>query len=118
MRKRLQIGLAVMLAALAGVIAWQVLQAPRERQPVYGGKPLTLWFEALIERLQTMKCVVVLRIMPNSEGGFQRPAAVWTFFVGQPCGLREGSRWSPEGIEGGDHRITAAYSRILKGCQS
>jgi hypothetical protein len=43
MRKRIQIGLAVVLVALASVIAWQVLQASRERQPVYGGKPLTLW---------------------------------------------------------------------------
>ena len=43
MRKRVYIALAVLLVMLAGVIAWQVFQASRERQPVYGGKPLTLW---------------------------------------------------------------------------
>ncbi len=43
MRKRVHIALAVVLAVLASAIALQVLQASRERQPVYGGKALTLW---------------------------------------------------------------------------
>src|ERR1035437_715646 len=40
MRKRVHIALGVLLAALAGVIAWQ---AVREREPVYQGKPLSVW---------------------------------------------------------------------------
>jgi hypothetical protein len=40
MRKRVQIALAVLLVVVAGVIAWQVL---REREPVYQGKPLSVW---------------------------------------------------------------------------
>jgi HEAT repeat protein len=40
MRKRVQIALAVLLVALAGVIIWQVL---REREPIYQGKPLSVW---------------------------------------------------------------------------
>ncbi len=43
MRKRFHITLAVVLAVLVSAIAWQVLEASRERQPVYGGKGLTLW---------------------------------------------------------------------------
>jgi HEAT repeat protein len=40
MRKWVQIVLAVLLLAVAGVIAWHVL---REREPVYQGKPLSVW---------------------------------------------------------------------------
>jgi HEAT repeat protein len=40
MRKRVYIALAVVLLALAGVIAWQVL---REHEPVYQGKRLSVW---------------------------------------------------------------------------
>ncbi len=43
MRLRAHIALAVVLAVLVSAIAWQMLQASRERQPVYGGKALTLW---------------------------------------------------------------------------
>jgi hypothetical protein len=43
MRKRVQVALAIVLVVLAGVIACQVFQSSRERQPVYGGKVLTLW---------------------------------------------------------------------------
>ena len=42
MRKRVRIALAVLLVAIVGVIAWQVL---REREPVYQGKPLSVWLE-------------------------------------------------------------------------
>jgi hypothetical protein len=42
MRKRVQIALTVLLVALGGVIAWQVLH-PREREPVYQGKGLRVW---------------------------------------------------------------------------
>ena len=40
MRKRFQFALAVLLIALSGVIAWQLL---REREPVYRGKRLSVW---------------------------------------------------------------------------
>jgi len=40
MRNRVYIALAVLLVMLAVVMAWL---GPRERQPVCGGKPLTLW---------------------------------------------------------------------------
>jgi HEAT repeat protein len=40
MRKRIQIALAVLLMAIAGVIGWQVL---REREPVYAGKHVSYW---------------------------------------------------------------------------
>jgi hypothetical protein len=42
MRKRLQVALAVLLIAVAGVIGWQALR-PREREPVYEGKGLRAW---------------------------------------------------------------------------
>ena len=40
MRNRVHIAIAVVLAILAGAIAWQVL---RGREPVYEGKPLGFW---------------------------------------------------------------------------
>jgi HEAT repeat protein len=40
MRKRVQIVLAVVFAAIVALIAWQVLS---EREPVYKGKPVTVW---------------------------------------------------------------------------
>ncbi len=43
MRRPVQIALAVALVTVVSVIAWQVLRTCRERQPIYGGKPLTLW---------------------------------------------------------------------------
>ncbi len=43
MPKRLQIALAVVLVALAGTSAWQGL---RLREPVYHGKPLSVWLNA------------------------------------------------------------------------
>ena len=49
MRKRVYIALAIVLVMLAGVIAWQVRQASREREPVYQGKPLSVWLEVLYE---------------------------------------------------------------------
>jgi hypothetical protein len=42
-RKRVQIALAFLLVATAGVIAWQVL---RLREPVYQGKPLSHWLQS------------------------------------------------------------------------
>ena len=42
MRKRVQIVLAVLLMAVAGVIAWQVLHS-QEAEPVYQGKGLRVW---------------------------------------------------------------------------
>ncbi|MGO8928675.1 MAG: hypothetical protein ACLQU3_17540, partial [Limisphaerales bacterium] len=42
MQKRVHIALAVLLVMLVGVIAWQVLRL-REREPVYQGKPLSVW---------------------------------------------------------------------------
>jgi hypothetical protein len=43
MPKRVQIALAVALIILAGVSAWQRL---RDREPVYQGKPLSIWLKA------------------------------------------------------------------------
>lgn len=43
MRKRVQIALAVLFAAILGVIAWQILL---EREPVYQGKRLAFWLRA------------------------------------------------------------------------
>ena len=42
MRKRLRIALAVLLAAIIGVVTWQALH-PREPEPVYQGKGLRVW---------------------------------------------------------------------------
>jgi hypothetical protein len=42
MGKRVHIALAVVLAAVAGLIAWQGLH-PKEREPVYQGKALRVW---------------------------------------------------------------------------
>lgn len=43
MRKRVQIALAVLLVAILGMIMWQVV---RLREPVYQGKPLSLWLQS------------------------------------------------------------------------
>jgi len=42
MRKRVQIALAFLLVAIAGVIAWQVLHL---REPAYQGKRLSVWLQ-------------------------------------------------------------------------
>jgi hypothetical protein len=42
MQKRGQFALAVLLVAIGGVIAWQILRG-REHEPVYRGKRLSLW---------------------------------------------------------------------------
>jgi hypothetical protein len=47
MLKRVHMALAVALVTLAGVIAWQVFQTSREREPVYQGKRLSAWLEIL-----------------------------------------------------------------------
>jgi HEAT repeat protein len=45
-RKPLKIVLAVLLVAIAGVMAWQMLRLPkREQDPIIDGKPLTFWLE-------------------------------------------------------------------------
>jgi hypothetical protein len=45
MRTRVQVVLAVLLVALSGVIVWQVL---RSHEPVYQGKPLSVWLQRYI----------------------------------------------------------------------
>ncbi len=45
MRKRVQIALAVLLVAIVGVAAWEVLG---DREPVYQGKSLSVWLERYI----------------------------------------------------------------------
>ena len=45
MRKRVQIALAVLLLAIGGMIAWQVL---RLREPVYQGKTLNAWLQEYV----------------------------------------------------------------------
>ncbi|MCX6925106.1 MAG: hypothetical protein NT154_18120, partial [Verrucomicrobia bacterium] len=42
MQKRVHMGFAVVLLALAGVTAWLVWRA---REPVYQGEPLSFWLE-------------------------------------------------------------------------
>ena len=42
MRRRVQIAVAVLLVAIAGVLAWQVF---RSRQPTYQGRTLLFWLE-------------------------------------------------------------------------
>ena len=51
MRKRVQIALALLLVAIAGVTAWQVLR-PHEREPVYQGKRLSVWLEQYYDALE------------------------------------------------------------------
>ena len=51
MRKRVQIALAVLLAAISGVIVWQ-LQRPQEREPSFQGKPFSLWLEQYYSALE------------------------------------------------------------------
>jgi hypothetical protein len=43
MRKRVQIALAVLVVAIAGVMAFELLRPHQEREPVYQGKPLRVW---------------------------------------------------------------------------
>lgn len=43
MNKQSRIGLAVALAALAGIAGWKIFQVFREKEPAYGGKELTVW---------------------------------------------------------------------------
>lgn len=45
MRKQVQIAVAVLLAAIGGVATWEVLG---DREPVYQGKPLSVWLERYI----------------------------------------------------------------------
>jgi hypothetical protein len=88
MRKRVYIALAVVLVALAGVIAWQVL---REREPVYQGKPLRVWLvqygtnhwsagrngeldrqaEAAIQHLGTNAIPLYLKIITTRESSLK-----------------------------------------------
>jgi hypothetical protein len=49
MRKRPHIALAVVFAALAGVLGWQVLR-PRELNPIVDGKPLASWLDYYVSR--------------------------------------------------------------------
>jgi HEAT repeat protein len=44
MRKRFRIAFTILLSATLGVVVWQVLR-PREREPIYRGKPLSAWLE-------------------------------------------------------------------------
>ena len=83
MRKQVYIALAVLLVILAGVIAWQVL---RLREPVYQGKPLSVWLKsfdmgspaqervtgvgvALGVEADTIKIMKVLPHTPASKAG-------------------------------------------------
>ena len=83
MRKQFYIALAVLLVILAGVIAWQVL---RLREPVYQGKPLSVWLKsfdmgspaqesvtgvgvALGVEADTIKIMKVLPHTPASKAG-------------------------------------------------
>jgi hypothetical protein len=47
MRKRVRVALAVLLVILASVIAWQVFSV---REPVYQGKPLSVWLDYYVSR--------------------------------------------------------------------
>jgi HEAT repeat protein len=49
MLRWVHIALAVLLVMLAGVIAWHVFRASREREPVYQGKRLSGWLETLYD---------------------------------------------------------------------
>jgi HEAT repeat protein len=44
MRKRAKIALGVLVAAVLVVMGWQVFR-PQEREPVYQGKPLSVWLQ-------------------------------------------------------------------------
>ena len=60
MRKRVQVALAFVLVATAGVIVWQGL---REREPVYQGKPLSVW----LQRYNTHGSFIGLRPEPMAD---------------------------------------------------
>src|SRR5437773_6189772 len=60
MRKRVQVELAFLLVATAGVIVWQGL---REREPVYQGKPLSVW----LQRYNTHGSFIGLRPEPKAD---------------------------------------------------
>ena len=86
MGKRVQIALAVLLVAIVGVIAWQVMR-PHEREPVYQGKRLSVWLlqygtnhwsagrnsgsckeaEAAIRQIGTNAIPIYLRIITTRE---------------------------------------------------
>jgi HEAT repeat protein len=52
MRNRVRIALAVLLVMLAGIIAWLVLRASRERRLVYEGKPYSVWLASYHEDME------------------------------------------------------------------
>jgi hypothetical protein len=69
MRKRVQIAVAVLLAAIAGLAVWQGLRSP-EREPVYQGKRLSSWLIASVTNgtpeAQAQAYAAVRQVGPNA----------------------------------------------------
>jgi hypothetical protein len=52
--KRWRIVLAILIVAMVGGVVWQVL---RQREPVYQGKPLSVWLEGYTSRSARLRGV-------------------------------------------------------------
>jgi hypothetical protein len=112
-RKRVHIAVAVLLAVLVSVIAWQVVQASRERQPVYGGKSLTLWLRTYapsssfglhslewneaddaVRHLGTNCIPILLRMIRQKDS----PAKSWLVAFAQKHGLTKKIHFVPAAV--------------------
>lgn len=113
MRKRVHIAVAVLLAVLVSVIAWQVVHASRERQPVYGGKSLTLWLrtyapssssglhsrewneaDEAVRHLGTNCIPILLRMIRQKDS----PAKLWLVAFAQKHGLTKRIHFVPAAV--------------------
>jgi len=112
-RKRVHIAVAVLLAVLVSVIAWQVVHASRERQPVYGGKSLTLWLrtyapssssglhsrewneaDEAVRHLGTNCIPILLRMIRQKDS----PAKLWLVAFAQKHGLTKRIHFVPAAV--------------------
>ena len=78
MRKGVQIALAVLLVATAGVIVWQGL---REREPIYQGKPLSVW----LQRYNTHGSFIGLRPEPEVDEVLSAKSAPMPYLPSCTC---------------------------------
>jgi len=110
LNKQYRIVLAVVLVILEGVIGWQVFRASRERQPVYGGKALTLWLRTYapssssglhslewneaddaVRHLGTNCIPILLRMIRQKDS----PAKLWLVAFAQKHGLTKRIHFVP-----------------------
>ena len=112
MNKQFRIVLAVVLVAL-GVIGFQVIQTSRDRQPVYGGKSLSLWLRTYapssssglhspawnqaddaVRHLGTNCIPILLRMIRQRDS----PAKLWLVVFAQKHGLTKRNHIVPAAV--------------------